>query len=469
MLVLSAALCGCALGPRHDVYRDALDGSRLGLSSLPAPPVADRWWEAFGDPQLNALVARAIRNSPTLAQALARMQQASALALVSAGARTPTATLSLSAVRERLSERYIIPPPYGGSSYWDSQLNLGLNWELDFWGRQRALLQAADSRVRAAALDARGAQLALESAMVASYLEFDRLQALLETAEQLLANRQRLAALTQRRVTAGVDNQLELAIAATLVPAALLEIRQLQANSDLLRHQLAQLCGQGAEAYAGITRPQLQLAGALPLPQELPGDLLLLRPDIQAALARVYAADANAAAARLARYPDISLSAFAGTASLSLDDLLAAPARTFGAGTRLLLPMFDGGQLRSRHLAARSELDDAIALYHGAVLRAVREVADQLSLVRAYTAERGDAQRQFELTHNAWQLADKRMQAGISAAQPVLELQSRANAARINQLSQSMTVASPLPDSERCGSRARSCCSPRSCGAGIGG
>jgi NodT family efflux transporter outer membrane factor (OMF) lipoprotein len=381
------------------------------------------------------LVERATHNSPSLAQALARLQQAAALARVSDAAQQPRVDASLNVVRERLSERYISPPPYGGSTYWESQLNLALSWDVDVWGRQRDVARAGNRRARAAALDARAAQLALQSALVTAYVEFDRGQTLADVAERFQTNRVRLAELTRQRYTAGIDNQVELAIAAAPVPAARLEYRRLQVRTELLRHQLAELSGQGAEAYAGITRAQLTLTGGLPLPDELPGDLLLRRPDIQAALARVQAADADAEAARLAKYPDIRLSAFYGTAGLSLDDLLAGPARTFGLGSRLLLPIFDAGQLQARHQLAGAELGAAIAAYNGTVLRAVREVADQLSLRRAYAAESSDAQQQFDLSSEALRLAQSRLQAGIAATQSVLDIQARAFAAHANLIS----------------------------------
>jgi NodT family efflux transporter outer membrane factor (OMF) lipoprotein len=434
-LLVTLTLCSCAVATRRGVDTRALDGAQLGLSSLSTPPIPDRWWETFGDPQLNALVERATRNSPSLAQALARLQQATALARASDAALRPRVDASLNVARERLSERYIIPPPYGGSTYWDSQLNLALSWDPDFWGRQRAMVLAGGGRVRASALDARAAQLALQSALITAYVEFDREQALADVAEQFQVNRVRLAELTRKRYAAGIDNQVELAVAAAPVPAARLEFKQLQARTDLLRHQLAELSGQGAEGYSGITRSQLTLTGGLPLPNDLPGDLLLRRPDIQAALARVQAADADAEAARLAKYPDIRLSAFIGTAGLSLDDLLAGAARTHGLGSHLLLPIFDAGQLRARYQVAGAELGAAIATYNGMVLRAVREVADQLSLLRAYAAERSDAQQQFNLSSDALRLAERRQQAGIAAEQSVLDIQARVFAAHANLIS----------------------------------
>jgi outer membrane protein TolC len=180
---------------------------------------------------------------------------------------------------------------------------------------------------------------------------------------------------------------------------------------------------------------RLNSAGVLVLPDELPADLLLRRPDIQAALARVQAADAGAEAARLARYPTISISAFAGTAGLSVGDLLSAPARNFGFGPKLLLPIFDAGLLRARYRGASAELDGAIAAYHGVVLHAVHEAGDQLSLVRAYAAEHADAQQQFDYSKTGWRLAEHRFQAGLTPEQQVLEAQSRVLAARANLLS----------------------------------
>ena len=434
-MVLCGLLASCALAPRRSLPSVRLDGATLGLAQATIPPMPERWWEALGDPQLDALVEGAMRNNPSLAVVLARLEQASAQAGVSGSALLPRVDGSLSAVRERLSERYIVPPPYGGATVWDSQLNVGLNWDLDFWRRQRDLVGASDSRVRAASLDARAAELAIQAALVTTYLEFDSQQALAEVATQLQMNRARVAELTRQRVTAGIDNRMELAIATAPVPGARLELKKSEARIELLRHQLAELSGQGAAGHARMTATRLKFAGALALPDELPADLLLRRPDIQAALARVQAADASAEAARLARYPTISLNAFAGTAALSVGALLSAPARNFGFGPRLLLPIFDAGQLRARYRGASAELDGAIAAYHVVVLHAVREAGDQLSLVRAYAAEQADAQLQLDYSGSSWQLAERRFKAGLTPEQQVLEAQSRVLAARANLLS----------------------------------
>lgn len=434
-VALSLTLCACALGPARGVHPATLEGAALGLATSSAPPIADRWWETFGDAQLNALVERATRSNPSLAEALARLKQATAQARVSAGALSPQVDATANVLRERYSGRYVIPPPYGGSTVWDGQLSLGLSWDLDFWGRQRDLVHAGDNQVRAAALDASAAQLAIEAALVTAYLEFDRNHALAEIGAQFQANRARLAELTAKRVAAGIDTNAELQNASAPVPEARLERQRLQVRIELLRHQLAALSGHGAEAYSGIARPQLHAAGSLPLPEELPGDLLLRRPDVQAALARVQAADASAEAARLARYPDIALTAFAGTAGLSLADLFSAPARTFGVGPKVLLPIFDAGQLRARYQVAGSELDAAVAAYNGAVLNAVRETGDQLSLLRALAAERHDAQQQLDHLSEAFRLAQERHQAGITAEQTVLEAESRVLSARASLVS----------------------------------
>ena len=433
-LCLALALGACALGPARGVHPAPLDGAAVGLTQAVAPNVSDRWWQTFDDPQLNELMARATRSNPSLAEVLARLQQATAEEHRTAGALAPQVSASARVQREQFSGRYIYPPPYAGATVWDGQLSLVLSWDLDFWGRQRALVHAADNRIQAASFDASAARLAVESALVTAYLEFDRSIALAEISAQMQANRVKAAELTSRRVAAGIDAHGELEAAAAPVPEARVDVRKSQARIEVLRHQLAALSGQGANAYAAIARPRLNLAGGLPLPEELPGDLLRRRPDVQAALARVRAADAGAEAARLARYPDISLNALAGTAGLHLSDLLSLPAHTYGVGPQLLLPVFDAGQLRARYLAAGSELDAAIAAYDGAVLNAVRETGDQLSLVRALSAEHLDAQQQLDHLSAAYRIAQERRQAGLSAEQTVLDAELRVLAARAGLL-----------------------------------
>ena len=429
-LLATLALAGCAATMRPGAHPTPLDGRALGLGAAPTPAVAERWWSAFGDPQLDELLADALRNNPSLGDALARLARARADTLAASSARAPQLDASATVLRERFSEHYIIPPPYGGGTFWDSQVDLGLSYQLDFWGRQSALIRSADRSARARELDERAAELAIESALVTAYVELDRRHALVEIARADEDARSELASLTRRRVAAGLDTGIDLRFAASALPESRADREQATAAVELAIHRLAALAGRGPAAYGGIGRPRLSYDGAIPLPAVIPGDLLLRRPDVLAALARVEAATAAEDAARLAAYPEINLRAFAGFAALTLADLVSAPARTYGVGPAVHLPLFDGGLLRARLRGASADLDGAVAQYDATVLDAVHEAADAITTVDVLGRALKDADQRLAALVDAERLADERFRGGLATRLTVLEARVRVLAAR---------------------------------------
>jgi NodT family efflux transporter outer membrane factor (OMF) lipoprotein len=424
------ALGACAVSPRHPAHVAPLDASALGLNGAPEAPISERWWQAFSDPQLDALVGEALTANPSLAEVLARLERARADARAAASAQEPQLDASAVVTRERYSARYIIPPPYGGSTFWDGQADIGLSYEVDFWGRQSALIRAAARSARARELDARAATLAVEGALVTAYVELDRRYADSALAAADEDTRRQLAALTRKRVDAGLDTGIDLRTADAALPASRADRSQATAAVELAVHRIAAVLGRGPKAYDRIARPKLSLDNAITLPSAIPGDLLLRRPDVEAALARIDAATAGEDAARLAAYPDINLRAFAGVAALTLADLVSAPARTYGVGPAVHLPIFDGGLLRARLRGASADLDAAIAQYNSTVLGAAREVADALTTVDTLGRALHDANERLEQLVGARRLADERFRGGIGTRLAVLEAESRVTAAQ---------------------------------------
>jgi len=429
-LAVVSTLSACAFMPHRVAHQAPVDAAAVGLTGAPAPALPERWWQAFGDPQLDALIARATRDNPSLGEALARLERARAEAVAAGSARMPRVDASSTVLRERYSARYVIPPPYGGGSYWDSQLDLGLAYDLDLWGRQSARIRAAERTAGAREFDARAATLAIEGAVVSAYVELDRRYAVAELAQAAEDTRTRLAALTRRRVAAGLDGGIDRRSADSAIPESRTDREQSAAAIELTVHRLAALTGQGAAAYAAIGRPTLTYGGALPLPAVIPGDLLVRRPDVQAARARVDSATASEDAARLAAYPEINLQAFAGFAALTLKDLLSAPARTYGLGPAVRLPIFDAGLLRAEFRGAGADLEAAVAQYDATVLDAVRDVADAITTVEALQREVKDADERLELLAEADRLAGERFHAGLTNQLAVLDADARVIAAR---------------------------------------
>jgi NodT family efflux transporter outer membrane factor (OMF) lipoprotein len=430
-MALSLTLAACITPPKLEPQEQAIARDRLGLSTeMQAPVPAQAWWSAFNDPQLDHLMQQALADNPTLAQALARVREAQSVADVTRAGLAPSISFNAQETRQHLSGHDVIPPPYAGTTQWQGREGLDLSWNIDFWGRQAALLRQARSQTTAAALDVASARLALSGAVAQTYIDLYRNNALADVAQRTEAQRQRILEITRKRVQAGLDTNVELREASGAVPEAHVELLQAQAAAALDTHQLAALSGGGADVYAQIQRPTLDPAAILSLPAALPADLLGHRPDVLAARDRIEAASAGKAAAKAAFYPDINLTAFAGTAAIGWDNLFQGASGSYGAGPAIHLPVFDAGRLRAEYRGAAAEIDDAVSAYNESVLRAVRETSDQLSLVEALNAQIVQQQRSLDDAEVAYRLAEERYQAGLSTYLTVLNTETEVLRAR---------------------------------------
>ena len=190
------------------------------------------------------------------------------------------------------------------------------------------------------------------------------------------------------------------------------------------------MTGQGAAAYASIQRPVLDVQAALPVPSDLPINLLARRPDVLSARSSVDAADAQRLAAKAAFYPDVSLRAIAGIGAFGINNLVQWNARGYGGGPVLSLPIFDGGRLRAAYRGSEAQLDAAIASYNDTVLHAVEQTADQITRLDALASEQRDQQQTFDATEAAYKLAEERYRAGLASYLSVLNAETQVLAAR---------------------------------------
>ena len=421
---------GCAIGPEHPRHAPLLQSAALGLSGTEATAIDAQWWQAYADPALDALVARALQDNPTLVDALARLRAAEAASDVAGGALKPQLRGDVDEQRSHLSDRSFYPPPFGGRSYWEGKADLALSWHLDFWGRQHDRLAAAGHEARARAIAVRGARLAIETAVVAEYLELDRAHTLRDLTHEAAEARARLLAIASARTHAGLETDIETRAARAAADDARVEERDAAMHIALAAHRLAALTGQGPAAYGSIARPRLAPGGTPPLPTTLPADLLLRRGDVGIALERVRELGALEHATRAAAYPDVNLRAFAGLTAFGLRELLSAPARTMGGGIALGLPIYDGGRLRAQLRGANAAVEQAVANYNDTALRAVRECADQLATIDTLTADATNLRQRVEALDGTARLATERRDAGLANDAPALEARLRAISAR---------------------------------------
>ncbi|HEY5338765.1 MAG TPA: efflux transporter outer membrane subunit [Rhizomicrobium sp.] len=424
---LTLALCGtilsgCVDAPSTTPSQTPLASQTLGLGSEQTPVIADDWWTAFGDPQLNMLVDEALKGSPTLAIAMARVREAQS-ELSSTRAQTyPQVTFDANDQYTRFSKNYIIPPPFAGETKWYGTVGANLSWSLDLFGKQAAQVDRARETANAAALDATAARLLLAGSVTQAYIGLWRNDVLIDVAEQTVKQQSGINTLTAGRVRAGLDSPASQKQSEALLALAQEDLTQATGNRDLAVHQIAALIGRGADAYA-ITRPQLRDA-ALGLPQNLPVDLLARRADIAAAEARIAAATAGRQAAHQAFYPDINLVGSLGWAAIGLSPLFSASAVQAGIGPAIHLPIFDAGKLRADYAGATAQLDEAVADYNQSVVIAVKQTADALTDIDTLRKQSAQQKIALDAANASFDFATRRYRSGLSPQSNALDAET---------------------------------------------
>lgn len=352
-----------------------------------APLIAADWWTALGDPQLDRIMADALAGNPRLDMAAARLRAAQA---VLAGARAedrPQVGADVNEQFTRLSDKYIIPPPYGGSWRWVGQAQANLSWNLDFWGRQAAAIRQAARTADAARIDIAAARLSLTGAIAQTYVELARAERQIALAAATVEQRDTALRLARIRVQSRLASDIDLRAAETILAQARQAQLRAEGQRETVVHALAMLAGKGADYYATVQPASIKLDAALPLPATLPADLLSRRPDVASAQARIAAATEGRQVARRAYYPNVNLLGVAGLQALGIGNLFSGGAATYGGGAAVHLPIFEGGRLRANLEQSAAALDSAVADYNQAVLGAVRETADAMTQVQTTTAD----------------------------------------------------------------------------------
>jgi NodT family efflux transporter outer membrane factor (OMF) lipoprotein len=413
--LIATGLTGCADFSGISPVAAVRSAESLGLTNASATladqaPLATDWWRAFGDEQLNTLVTQALADNPNLKVAQARLTRAQAAATVSRAAELPQVNGQLDATRQRYTANGQVPPPLAGSVVNLGAAQLSASWELDFFGKNRAALDAALGTARAVQADGQAARLLLASNVTRSYFNLLRLNGQLGLAQRTLAQRQETLQLVQDRVRAGLDTRLELSQSEGGLPEARLQLEQLQEQIALSRHALAALAAQATLAPVPAAQSAIHNVA---LPMSIPADLLSRRADVAAARWRIEAASSNVSNAKAQFYPNINLVAFAGFSSIGLSRLFESGSQQAGIGPALRLPIFDAGRLRANLRGQTADLDAAVESYNAAVIDAVHDARDQVSSAQSVARQQTEQRAAQAAAEAAYDIAVQRYKAGL--------------------------------------------------------
>lgn len=426
LVLLSACATPPNLGARPEIAAADSFVSSESLSGQEASWPIGEWWSQFGDPQLDALIAEAMAKSPDLAAAQARLLAAQGFAQQSGAALLPRADVNGRTEFAKQSYNNGFPRAFLPQGWNDTgQIGASLSLDLDLWGRNRAGLAAAKSDLFAAGVERREAELVLAANIASAYADLAQLFSQRDVQLNALQVRQETLKLVSGRVQAGLDNRAELKQAEAAVPAARADISATDEAVALTRHRIAALIGEGPDRGLAITRPKLNSRVVAGLPGDLSVNLVGRRPDIIAARARVEAAASRMKVARADFLPNISLSALVGFQSLGLENLLKSGSTMGNAGPAISLPIFHGGQLSGAYRVATATYDEAVADYDRTLLNALRDVADAAASHRMLAQRLTEADAALASAEEAYALARKRYEGGLSAYLDVLTAEER--------------------------------------------
>jgi NodT family efflux transporter outer membrane factor (OMF) lipoprotein len=427
------ALAACAsppnLGARPELASSA---SYASVESFAAPTSAwpsDHWWESYGDTQLNALIEEALADSPSLEAAAARVRSAEAAAQRSGAARYPTigAQNSAQALRQEFSADNLSDTLSGAfPDDWSSQSSaaLKLDYQLDFFGANRAAFAAASSRADAAKAEETAARLQLAASVALAYAEFARLSADHDAAQDAARMRSTSLQLVRQRVGNGLENEGQLRQAEAEFARARADLVSVCGAIARTRNELAALLGKGPDRGLSIEAPRTVILAGPALPSDVDLDLIGRRPDLAAARLRAEAAAARIDAARADYYPNINLAAVVSLQTLGLDRIGGGELATASIGPAVSLPIFSGGRLDGAYRGARAEYDEAVALYNHALTNALREVADALVAHRALQAQLVLEHEALEDAQEAYRIARTRYEGGLASYIDTLSVES---------------------------------------------
>lgn len=418
-LVVAYGLGGCAMLPSVGQVGSVKPASEYQTAeSLSAPASnwpCERWWQTYGDPQLDTLVDEALRDSPNMAAASARLQRAAAFSKVAYSALLPHVSADASVTGQKLSYNHLIPRSPSTDGWQDyGMATLSLNWEIDFWGKNRAGFAAATSQLNASHAEHAQVRLSLVAAVAANYAELARLFATRDMVVRSVEIRSKTAELFHERFVNGMETKGSLSEAKARLAGAQGELLLIDEQIGLQSNRLAALAGAGPDRALSIKRPVIHLENGFGLPAELATNLLGRRPDVVAARIMAEAQLHRIDQKKAEFYPNVNLVAFIGVQSLGLNMLMKSGSDIGGIGPAISLPIFTAGRLQGELRGATATYNEAVANYNSTVTHALEDVANAGLSMKALSAQLNKGEEAVEAASQAHRVARNRYEGGLA-------------------------------------------------------
>ncbi len=421
-------LAGCAATPAADSSLPELPGQWKSVAAeavVAGAPLAPShgaldWWRGLGSAELDALLVRALDQSHDIAAATARVRQAQASARIAGAALLPEMAASMDAGRQgRLGGRAFVE----GSTY---AARLSASYEVDFWGGNRAMRDSALDELAATRFDGETVRLALLAGTASTWVQAVALSERSSIAERNVRSAQEILAVVRAQYEAGAATELDVAQQGALLYSQQRGLEALRQQAGQARVALALLTGQAMDVP--VTTPNLEGISLPAINTGIPSDLLLRRPDVASAEARLAASDADVRAARAAMLPSLVLSAGIGAGGTNPAGIFDNPLYSLAAG--LTAPIFNAGRLEAGHDLARAQREERLAGYRQAIVAAFADVQAGLEAMQGMQAQRKAQDQELAQAQLALRLAEARHREGAETMLTLLDAQRTLYAAQ---------------------------------------
>lgn len=418
---LVLTLSGCLLTdmPEPGLFIPA----RYDLSSA-NPKIAEAalpkldWWRGFRSRELTDIVEQSLDSNLDIAAAIARIVQADAQSRISGAALLPDIGLGAGASHSQSSRSS------SGSTAISNNLSatLSASYEIDFWGKNRAVLRAAEQTAVASRFDREVVALTTVASAANAYFQILAAQDRLAAARDNLSSANRVLELIRQRATAGTASDLEIAQQESVVNTQRATIPQLQQTVTQNRNALAVLLARSPESVR-IRGGSLRNVAIPRVTPGLPSELLAQRPDIREAEAQLAAANANVHVARAQMLPSITLTGDGGYQSPVLRTLLRPESAIYSVAAGLAQPIFDGGALQGNLDAQKGRQDELLQNYRKAVISAFSDVETALDAVRQTALRERLLAEVVTSSRRAFDISEQRLREGTIDLVTVLQTQ----------------------------------------------
>jgi NodT family efflux transporter outer membrane factor (OMF) lipoprotein len=429
LAAVAALVAGCASAPAYNppavevpVAWKVEPGWRQARPDDAA--VRGKWWQLFGDTQLDALQEQALTASPTLAAAAARLAQARAAVDVQSAGLLPQLSASGRASRLDISANRPLTN-YATNNFStiqnDFALSLSVAYEADLWGRVRSAVEAARATAEQSNADFQNARLVLSTDLASAYFNLRELDIELEVLAQSIALQRRALELATARHDLGATSGLDVAQQQALLDNTLTQVDVLRRQRSQFENAIAALTGRAAPAFALAAEVGPRSTPAVPV--GIPSEVLQRRPDVASAERAMAAANAQIGVARAAYYPSITLNPTVGVDSRNLSSLFDASSLLWSLGVSIAQPLIDAGRTDANVAIAQAGYQLAVANYRRVVLTAMQEVQDGINGSAALDRALAQARLAEQSAQRVLQLATDRYEGGAAGYLEVITAQ----------------------------------------------